>query len=155
MNSYVIIKAIAQYDNISTSLVLYQADPRSFYRYCHYLSFQNPSLTDHAKLNQTCQLNVDLAKMQEGFRDWTSRLCTKHTDGSRYILMNFKRNLSCKVTSPSYWKLTLLSLTAGLLVFVTVTQSFSFSLLSQTSSLSASYTNSLSRLVFQECIICE
>lgn len=147
MNSYGTIKA--QYDNISTSFVLYQPYPRSFCRYCHHFIFQTPSLTDYAKLNQTRQLNADLAKMQDGFRDWTSRLCTEHADGSRY-------NLSCKVMSPSHWKLTLLSLTAGLLDFVAVTQSFSFSLLSQTSSLSASYTNSLSRhKKVQECAICE
>lgn len=148
---------MAQYDDISTSFVLYQAYPRSFYRYCHHFIFQTPSLTDYAKLNQSRQLNVDLAKIwQEGFRDWTSRLCTKHADGSRYILMSFKGNLSCKVMSPSHWKLTLLSLTAGLLDFVAVTQSFSLSLLSQTSSLSASYTNNLSRhKKVQECVICE
>lgn len=152
MNPHVTIKA--QYDNISTSFVLYRAYPRSFYRYCHHFIFQTPSLTGYAKLNQSRQLNVDLAKMQEGFRDWTSR--TKHADGSRDISMNFKGNLSCKVMSPSHRKVTLLSLTAGLLDFVAVTQSFSLSLLSQTSSLSASSTNSLSRhKKVQECAICE
>lgn len=153
MNSYVTIKAIAQYDNISTSSVLYQADPKSFYRYCHHFIFHNPSFTDYAKLNQICQINVDLAKTQEGFRDWTSRLCRKHSDGSTYVLMNFKCSLSCKVMSPSYSELTLLPLTAGLLDVVAVTQSFSFSLLSQTSALGASYTNSLSRhRKFQEFV---
>lgn len=155
MYSYVTNKAIAQSDNISTSFVLHQAHPRSFYHYCHHFIFQNPSLTDYAKLNQTRQLNLGLAKMQEGLRDWRSRLCMKHADGSRHILMNFKGNLSCKVMSPSHWKLTLLSLTAGLLDFVAVTQSFSFGPLSQTLSLSASNTNSLSRHKNQECAICE